>query len=1366
MIPQETIQRVLDAANIQEVISDFVRLRRQGVNYLGVCPFHNEKTPSMVVSPAKGIFKCFGCGMGGNAIKFIQEHEKLSYPEAVEYVAKKFNIEVERIELTDEEKVKRDERETLFALNRIAATFFTEHLKTHLTARNYLTETRGFDQSDMDRFGMGSIGVAWDELLKHVTGLGYTEKQLYAAGLLGKSEGQGAGSKEQRAESTEQGVKNREQGVRYYDRFRDRVMFPFYDLMGHVVGFTGRVLEQGAGSKEHGVESKEQGVKPAKYLNSPENEVFKKGKILFGLYQAKGAIIKAGKANLVEGNLDVVRFHKQGVENTICTSGTALTADHARLIRRFTDNLTIVYDGDSAGEKATLKGIDICIQEGLNVYAALLAKGEDPDTFARGKSKEELERWIEENEKDFIMLRIAMAAKNIDERPAEQGKLINELLELVNKVPDAVTREMYLKKVEEKFGIRSSEFGVSGKKGKGQGAKGTEHGAKSIGHGAKGTEHGEGEIFGLMANELLIREKDEVLIYPTKDMYLESLGESLKSNAIVFDGVMSAAQVGKLGNITKNLVFKRCVHYTSGLQKIHQEKEFIDQLRFLSENGFKVQVNVSSDDDDDDEDESGMLPFFTFYIQMLATNVEEINPDSKKKAVEAAAEFLSKQDATTISIETTKVAKKFGLSKADFGNVLKPYLAKVKNKVQQRNEQIEIDEERYVFSIENLPGYVDNTFFNKYKHFPAQNKEGKKIFYVFATEHGTLTKVANFYMEPQFQVYSDDPLKNKRVVKLNHADLRTSRFVEIPSNDMIEFGAFRKFLFRQGPYMLTNAKTFHLDMILDSIALDFPVAFELTIFGQQQEDFYAFSNAIFAEGKIKYMNDLGLIEHEGTTFYSPSVSVIYKDARKDDDQFALDRFFIYRDTKNVSFKDWAALVKEVYKYNENGYWTVMMACMCAFRSDIFKIDRLFTTLFFIGPTECGKSQLAQSIRALYVHPDAPMFNLNSGTDAAFFTMLQRYRDAPVIMEEYNDQQISDIKFQGLKAAVYDGEGKTKRTDAKSTGLDVSQVNAVPILLGQEAPERDDASLGNRCVLCHVPKRDEWTDDEIANFQLLKKWEKDGLTGILVDLLKYRQVVRDQYPRILRTIQKILRKDLIDTGSSFQTRVLNTVSLFLAMVKLMKEHAPELELPFTYEEFYEVAKRKLVQQSESITSSNRLAVFWDTFVQLTEDYRNGLTRGKEYKIDTLDELNVREGQKNSRMVHFDGPTKVLFIRLEIIHPKYRDRVGIQEHLKMNNLQTYLKDHPAYIGAVKQTTFAWKNEIRTVADDGSGRVISEMVEEYKRTSAVAFDYAKLGFELSESKEHGAWGKEQGAGSKGQGDSSQLSMYPDGDGKVLPF
>lgn len=1314
MIPQDTIQKVLSAANITEVVSEFVNLKKKGVNYLGVCPFHNEKTPSMIVSPAKGIFKCFGCGKAGNAISFVMEHEAMTYPEAIEYVAKKYHVEIPKVEMTADELQKRSERDTMFTMNRVAATFYADNLKNHGQAINYLKD-REFDLVDLAKFELGSIATAWGGLLEYMSSLGYNPQQLHKAGLLSKSE-----------------------SGKYFDRFRDRVMFPYFDLMGHVVGFTGRILDPNPGKND------------SKYLNSPETELFHKGRLLYGLFQAKAAIVKEGKAHLVEGNTDVIRFHKQGLTNTICTSGTALTVEHARLIRRFTSNLTILFDGDMAGLKAAVKGIDICIAEGLNVYVALLPAGEDPDTFAKGKSRDELYRWIEDNEKDFILLMCDLAAKDIEQKPAEKGKLINELLDTVKKVPDLVTRETYFSEVTNKFGIdrKKVEAGIF-------------------------KEEKADELFGMIVNETAIREKDQVFIYASKETAFANTGSDLETNSIVISGLLTAVQIGKLSGITKNLVFAEEFDYEhstscrAGLEVFPEElikiQRQVKQMKFLVENGFTVSLNCGDRYGNDQE----YVSFSTFYFDYLAESIKPYDPDSKKEAVEAAAEFLSKLDNTTISIKTAEIAKRFGLSKADFAQVLKPFLSKVKNKVQQRNEEIMIDDEHYVFSIEKLPDYVDQKFFNKYNHFAAQNKDGKKIFYVFATEHGTLTKVGNFYMEPQFQVFSDDPLKNKRICKLNHADLRSSKYVEIPSNEMIEFGAFKKFLFRQGPYLLRNAKVFHLDTILDSIALQFPVAYELTIFGQQNEDFYAFSNAVFAENKIKYMDDLGLIEHENTTFYSPSISVIYKDVRKDEDQFALDRFFIYRENKNVHFKEWAALVREVYKYNDNGCWTVLMAIMCAFRSDIFKIDRLFTTLFFIGPTECGKSQLAQSIRALYIHPDAPMFNLNSGTDAAFFTMLQRYRDAPVVMEEYNDQQISDIKFQGLKASIYDGEGKTKRQGAQGTALDVSQVNAVPILLGQEAPERDDASLANRCVLCPVPKKELWSDNEIANFQLLKRWEKEGLTEILVEVLKCRPIVRDHYQNKLRIVQKELRKDLTDDHSVFQTRVLNTVSLFLAMVKLFEEHVPGLELPFTYKEFYQIARKKLIHQSESITSSNRLAVFFDTFVQLTEDTRNGLIRGKEYKIELLDEITVREGQKNSSVKVFDeGPKKVLFVRLEVIHPKYRDRVGIQEHLKMNNLQNYLKDHPAYLGAIKHTWFNWQNEVRSIADDGSGRVISTMFEESKRTSAIALDYEKLGIDLGSSNQMEI---AKPLTPEQQTVKQQLSMYPEGtdkDGKNLPF
>jgi len=354
-----------------------------------------------------------------------------------------------------------------------------------------------------------------------------------------------------------------------------------------------------------------------------------------------------------------------------------------------------------------------------------------------------------------------------------------------------------------------------------------------------------------------------------------------------------------------------------------------------------------------------------------------------------------------------------------------------------------------------------------------------------------------------------------------------------------------------------------------------------------------------------------------------------------------------------------------------------------------------------------------------MHHEAPMFNLNSGTDAAFFTMLERYRDAPVIMEEYNDMYISDAKFQGLKAAVYDGEGKTKRKDATSKDLDTSKVNAVPIVLGQESPERDDGSLGNRAVMLQVKKVEFWTDDENDNFQRLKKLEKQGLTNLLIDILKQREIVRTMFVKKLRLVHKQFRDDLKSTGEYFDTRVLNTISLFAAMVKLIEEEVTTFHLPFKYAEFYPIARKKLVDQSGSIQQTNRLSVFLDTMLMLSEDTGpRRIVNGKDYKIETHDCITVGRG-KDEEVKTFNGyPTKLLFLRIDMIHPKYKAQVGDKEHLKMNNLMTYIKDHPAYVGQIKTTTFRWKNETRT--DNGNGTVMSIMTEEIKRTSATVMNY----------------------------------------------
>lgn len=1262
MIPEQIIQTILDRVSITDVIGGYIKIRRQGVNFTGCCPFHNEKTASLVISQAKGIFKCFGCGKSGNVIGFVMEHESLSYPEAVRLMGAKAGVEVPRGDAKDSE---RDFiKDKIHGINQAAQEYFAHRLTSHPEALTYMEE-RQLTGEILHRFGIGSQGGVKDSLLTHLKSKGYSMEMMVKAGLI-KTDDSGHSS----------------------DRFRERVIFPFYDPSGHVVGFTGRILP--------GQDQK----KLSKYLNTAENEVFHKGRILFGLYQGKKAINQAGKVFLVEGNTDVLRFHQKGVENTVGTSGTALTQDHARLIHRYCDNLCLIFDGDTAGQSATLKGLKVCLSQGINTYVASLPQGQDPDSWAMTRTKEQIMAWIEENEMDFISFMCARLTPEMDQKPAIKANLINEIMELVNSVPDTATRELYFSMVCKRLSLDERRMDAA----------------------LERTPVSDDGLPGLKANEMQIRDKNQVIIYPDQKTALERMGEDLQENYVVYPGIIPPTMLDQLTRLTSNLCFAQELDYS---QEDQARDQWIEWLSQLSLSGLNVMVNEGRSATD-----IKFTPFIPFYMDYLSGSVNAYSPDSKKRNIEKAAFFLAQQDATTLSLLSAEVAKKFSLPKGDFMAILRPYISKAKNTVQQKNEEIMIDEERYVFSIENLPDYVDQSFFNKYKHFAAQNREGKKVFYVFATEFGTLIRVGNFYMEPQFQVYSDDALKNKRIVKLNHADLKESKYVEIPSNDMIEFGAFRKFLFRQGPYLLRNAKTFHLDYILDSIALQFPVAHELSIFGQQPEDFYALSNAIFADGRVSFMNDLGLINHRGKTYYSPSCSVIYADTRRDDDTFLLDRYFTMREGATVDFAQWAAQLVKVFKYNDNGYWTLLMAIMCAFRSDIFPIDRLFTSLMFIGPTECGKSQLAQSIRALYIHPDAPMFNLNSGTDAAFFTIMERFRDVPTIMEEYNDQQINDVKFQGLKSAVYDGEGKAKRLDPKTTGLDFSKVNAIPILLGQEAPMRDDASLANRVVMCHVPKREKWEDSEIDDFQLLKLWEKQGLCQILTLVLSQRQVVRDHYRDHLRRVQKQLREDLSRQSLSFQTRVLNTVTLFLAMCQLIEQRIPAMKLPFSYDQFYAIARQKVITQSDGITNTNRLATFFDIFVQLTEDQRQGFTRGKEYKIETVSDLTIRDGRDTYKTISFDQPQKVLFLRLEVIHTKYRDKAGVSEHLKMTNLQTYLKDHSCYIGNVKMGTFQWENETRFV--DESGIVRSRITQESKRTSCIAlrYDTDLLGFDLGES------------------------------------
>ena len=476
------------------------------------------------------------------------------------------------------------------------------------------------------------------------------------------------------------------------------------------------------------------------------------------------------------------------------------------------------------------------------------------------------------------------------------------------------------------------------------------------------------------------------------------------------------------------------------------------------------------------------------------------------------------------------------------------------------------------------------------------------------------------------------------------------------------------------------------------------------------------------------------MKHDDTIFYSPSYSKINVGARKDNDKYEQDRWLIYSETpekKRITFARWASLMNEVYRINDNGKWALLYSIMCAFRSDIHPINRHFTAIFFIGPTMSGKTQIAVSIRSLFVKPEAPSFNLNSGTDAAFFSILERFRDVPQIFEEYNDDMISDVKFQGLKQTCYDGEGKQKRKAATGNDIETSKVNAPAVILGQEAPQKDDNALSNRVVLCEVPKRESINEDHAQQiFQELKEAEKAGLSYLLLDILELRPIVRAQFPTLLKQCSKELQGlvEMSGSRSGDQTRVINTVSMFLTMCKLLTAYAPHLQLPFTYDEFLQLAAAKVRSQVDMLVKTDKLAMFFNTIDYLID--KGSIKYGRDFKIERPTRLKLKGGVEK---ILQPTETAVLYMNLSNIHKMYASAMSNGDKpLSLTTLEVNLNSSPAYIGQVSNTRFKWM-EAKEVPvggvvpdNDNTGQtkpnmaMMRVMETKEKQTSAVVLNY----------------------------------------------
>ncbi len=411
MIDPATVNRILDTARIEEVVGDFVSLRKRGANYIGLCPFHNERTPSFSVSPTKGICKCFSCGKGGNVVNFIMEHEQMSYYEALKWLAKRYHIEVEEKELSEEERQNRSRRESLYVINDMARDYFCDVLHHHPDGRAiglaYFRQ-RGIRDDILQKFQLGYCTEEREAFSRTALAKGYNRDLLVQTGLsIADSNG------------------------RLFDRYRGRVIFPVLSVSGKVVAFGGRILQKSD--------------KLAKYINSPESEIYHKSNELYGLFQAKQEIAKKDRCYLVEGYVDVLSMHQSGICNVVASSGTSLTSGQIRQIHRFTDNITVLYDGDPAGIKASLRGINMLLEEGMNVRVLLLPDGEDPDSFAQSHTAEEFSDFIGQNESDFIRFKIGILLKDCEKDPLSRAKAISDVIDSISLIPNEIIRSEYIR---------------------------------------------------------------------------------------------------------------------------------------------------------------------------------------------------------------------------------------------------------------------------------------------------------------------------------------------------------------------------------------------------------------------------------------------------------------------------------------------------------------------------------------------------------------------------------------------------------------------------------------------------------------------------------------------------------------------------------------------------------------------------------------------------------------------------------------------------------------------------------------------------------------------------------------------------------
>lgn len=1265
MIDKNFIEKVKSALNIVNVIETFTRLHKTGANYKSVCPFHDDHSPSMVVSPSRQTYHCFVCGASGDVISFVQHHLNLSFIEALRWCANQAGIEFPTKELTPEEEAAYKRREAQRIAIDAAAKFFQKNLgqaESFLASRGYSLSDKALTDFGVGYAPMGNLALA--ELSK----AGYSQELLQEVDVLGNSEG------------------------RLYDRFRDRLMFPFYDMQGHIVGFSGRIVTPKDGT--------------GKYVNTGETPLFTKGKHIFGLYQARKSIGKTGFTYLVEGQFDVMSLHKVGVENVIGGSGTAFTEDQVKLLLRFTDDIIMIYDADPAGVKASLKNCELLLKAGAKVRCIRLEKGMDPDEFAKAHgslTSKKLKELTEPFPKAFKRMILPRGCK--DETVVTD--CLNSICSLVACVQDSVLRLEYIKSIAEDF---RSKIGIIDNKVRSIRA--------NLKESIEQTNTPSG-IFGIDALKENLKNDSPARITSIMQEFLDGYGEE---PIVYVSGRPSSNDIQELRRI--------CCYFESSdvgcfLTEDGEESDYLHALADMYRAGIRVDFNSIA----------GAISFLDNYMDTHGVFLRNFQ-GNRVPLISRCIELSSYADDTVITVNKANYCFYLNLTKGQFDELRKPFVLKRKSAMKVSMQADNLDDEE--FDVNEPPDYVQEN--EEYKrmwkesgYYPRLNKKSEPVCYMFRNKNGNgMTQVADFFMTPLLHIFSDDFEQNKRVLRINRRYYETPIYIEIPSKAMLKMSSIEEVLINYEAVNF-NGEEWQWKAIKTYMSRHFVMCSEVKTYGNQQsegmsrktdEQFFAFANGIFhnVDGQWVFdpVNELGVVTHNKNNYYLPAFSTIYAGSGKQSDKYELISQLVYKEVpaeKKVSFEKWASLMDQVYKINDNGKWALVFAIMCAFRSNIHCIDRLFTAPFFMGPMSSGKTQIAISIRSLFISPNIPIFNLNTGTDAAMSTIMGTFKDVPVVLDEYNNKDISDTKFQALKGIVYDGDGKQKRKGTSGREIENDKVFAPVIICGQETPQRDDNALMSRVIVCEVPKPRNRTPEEVRLFEELKTIEdpnKIGLSNVLLQILELRPMFMDHFRSLKQEAYNELKQDLINSGE--MDRLMKTASLFLGTAKLIERYS-NLRLPFTYDEFFKIVQEKVQFQLSLIRSTDKLAMFF-TAVNNMIDTRQ-IIEGREFLIEQPKKVTGKDSRGDAKTFTFEAGTNIMFLRLSAVFSIF-DRSGYNnENSTLSTIEQNLRSHTSYVGTVSSRRFIWEETVDD-ADLRDGSMVKLRKQKSTSTSAIIIDY----------------------------------------------